>query len=360
MEDVARVVVAVEAAEVAEEVLHFLDRSGRARVVSTAGDDRQLAEAVRQLEPDAVVAEPGLAIGGVDGATLLALATRESVGALRAAIRAGARGFYLWPREREGLLDGVVATMTGHATLDRTALVVAVHAARGGAGCTFVATHLAQALSRRNATCVLVDADPMFGDVATALGASGDEPRTVADLVPLGEELAAAHLDTVLMRHPSGFGALLAPAREGVVDGAIVRRAIEVAASSVDVVLVHLPRALDATGRWCLANADRVLEVLSLDVLSFRAATRVLETAASLGVGDRVGFVVNRATRAEITPRDVRRVFENDPLAVLPFDAGVPRAQDHGRLVGPRGRVGRAFDRLATAILDERAVAVAS
>ena len=33
MEDVARVVVAVEAVEVAEEVLHFLDRSGRARVV---------------------------------------------------------------------------------------------------------------------------------------------------------------------------------------------------------------------------------------------------------------------------------------------------------------------------------------
>jgi Flp pilus assembly CpaE family ATPase len=357
MEDVARVVVAVEAAEVAEEVLHFLDRSGRARVVSTAGDDRQLAEAIRQLEPDAVVAEPALALGGVDGATLLALATRESVAALRAAIRAGARGFYLWPREREGLLDGVVATMTARATLERTALVVAVHASRGGAGCTFVATHLAQAFARRDASCVLIDVDPMFGDVATALGSSGDEPRTIADLVPLGDELSAAHLDAVLLRHPSGFGALLAPALEtvGAVDDAIIRRATEVAASTADVVVLHLPRALDATGRWCLANADRVLEVLSLDVLAFRAATRVLETVASLGLGDRVGFVVNRATRSEITPRDVRRAFERDPLAVLPFDAGVPRVQDHGRLVAPRGRLGRAFDRLASGLLDERA-----
>ena len=59
MDQVARVVLALEAPEVAEEVMHFLDRSGRARVVATAGDDRQLAEAVRQLEPDAVVAEPG-------------------------------------------------------------------------------------------------------------------------------------------------------------------------------------------------------------------------------------------------------------------------------------------------------------
>jgi uncharacterized Zn finger protein len=47
MDDVARVVLAVEAQEVAEEVLHFLDRSGRARVVATAADDRQLREAVR-------------------------------------------------------------------------------------------------------------------------------------------------------------------------------------------------------------------------------------------------------------------------------------------------------------------------
>ena len=57
MDQVTRVVLALEAPEVAEEVMHFLDRSGRARVVATAFDDRQLSEAIRQLEPDAVIAE---------------------------------------------------------------------------------------------------------------------------------------------------------------------------------------------------------------------------------------------------------------------------------------------------------------
>jgi hypothetical protein len=42
MDDAARIVLALEAQEVAEEVLHFLDRSGLARVVATAADDRQL------------------------------------------------------------------------------------------------------------------------------------------------------------------------------------------------------------------------------------------------------------------------------------------------------------------------------
>ncbi len=58
MAEVARVVLALEAHDVAEEVMHFLDRSGGARVVGTAADDRQLTEAVRQLDPDAVVAHP--------------------------------------------------------------------------------------------------------------------------------------------------------------------------------------------------------------------------------------------------------------------------------------------------------------
>jgi hypothetical protein len=104
MQEVARVVVALEANEVAEEVMHFLDRSGTARVVATAADDRQLIEAVRQLDPDAVVAQPSLVEpAAVRGPAVLALDTRESVSALRAAIRVGARGFYLWPGERDAL-----------------------------------------------------------------------------------------------------------------------------------------------------------------------------------------------------------------------------------------------------------------
>ena len=50
MEEVARVVLALEQGEVAEEIMHFLDRSGHARVVGSASDGRQLREAIRQLE----------------------------------------------------------------------------------------------------------------------------------------------------------------------------------------------------------------------------------------------------------------------------------------------------------------------
>ena len=362
MEQIARVVLALEEPDVAEEVMHFLDRTGRARVVATAQDDRQLQAAVRQLEPDAVVAQPSLvgASWSPDG-SFLALDTRESVASLRAAIRAGARGFFIWPTDRDALAGAAAATATASVRQVRRATVVAVHAARGGAGATFVATHLAAACVRQDRDTVVLDADPLYGDVAAAVGAPAEEVHTVADLLPLGTELDHEHLSEALWTHDAGFRVLLPPAPE---QAAAVRAedlgtVIGVAASSSDVVVVHLPRGLDGLARAGIASADRVIEVLSLDVLSFRAASRALEALDPFTDGDRLGFVVNRATRSEIAPADVIRVFGVEPLAVVPFDRSVTRAQDHGRLLPGRGRMARVFDRLATRVL-EPSVAVAT
>jgi len=355
MDQVARVVLGMEQHDVAEEVMHFLDRTGHARVVATAADDRQLLEAVRQLDPDAVIAQPALAAGGaVRGRAFLALETRESIAALRAAIVAGARGFFVWPADREALSGATAATLAAPLTLERRATVVAVHAARGGAGVTFVATHLAQAFARRGRACIVIDADPLSGEIGAALGAPEEGVHTLGDLLPLAQELAAGHLEDALWTHPAGFRVLLAPPVDEAmaVETSDLRRVVEVAAASSDVVLLHLPRAVDGLGRVGLETADRVLEVLTLDLLSFRAAKRALDALRPIHLEGRLGFVVNRASRAEITVRDVERVFGCRPIAVVGADRAVGRMQDHGRLISPRGRTGRAFDRLAEGLVE--------
>ena len=121
MENVARIVLAMEQHDIAEEVMHFLDRSGHSRVVATAADDRQLLEAVHQLEPDAVVGQSSLVVDAILTRPFLAVDTRESVGALRAAIRAGADGFFVWPVDREALSTAAGATRAGPLALDRRA-----------------------------------------------------------------------------------------------------------------------------------------------------------------------------------------------------------------------------------------------
>jgi Flp pilus assembly CpaE family ATPase len=350
VEDVPRIVLAMEQHDVAEEVMHFLDRTGRARIVATAADDRQLLEAVRQLEPDAVIAQPSIVVEeAVRSRVFLALDTLESIVSLRAAIRVGADGFFLWPADREALSDAVAAATAAPAPLERRATVVAVHAARGGADATSVATHLARAFARRGRACILVDGDAIAGEVGAALGAPEDGVHSLGDLLPLLGELSPGHLDDTLWTHPEGFRVLLAPREvDASWEPSALRRIVEVTAAMADVVVVRLPVPVDAAVRETLGTTDRVLEVLSLDVLSFRAARRALDGLRA--AGGEVGFVVNRASRSEITPGDVERVFGCQPLAVVPFDRSLSTAQDHGRLVSPRGRAGRALDRLAARV----------
>jgi pilus assembly protein CpaE len=356
VDDVTRVVLGLEQPGVAEEVMHFLDRGGRARVVATASDERQLAEAVRQLEPDAIVASPGLArlAGSISGGVLLALDTAESVRSLRGAIRAGARGFYVWPAEREELAGATARALPSAArATGKRGVVLAVYGPRGGTGTTFIATHLAAALARRDRSCVLVDLDLAFADVTHAVGAPTDEPlRTIADIIPLVDELSARHLDEILWAHTEGFRVLLAPGDQAAaarIDADAVRSTIDAVAARADVVVLHVPRGMDDVTRAGLGVATRVVVVLQLDVLSFRAAKRAV---SAMRIDDRCDFVVNAARRGEIVPGDVERAFGKLPLAVIPVDRNASRAQDHGRLLALRGRTGRAIERLAARLME--------
>jgi Flp pilus assembly CpaE family ATPase len=365
VDQVARVVLALEAPEVIEEVMHFLDRSGRARVVATAGDDRQLGEAVRQLEPDVVVAEPALLAERPSAGMVLAVDTRESVSSLRAAIRAGAGGYFLWPKEREALLGAAAAAARDRRRPVGRGLVVAVHGGRGGAGVTFVATHLAAAFARRG-SAILIDADPVFGDVAHAMAApdgDDDDPvHTFADVASLGEDLEPEQLRGALWQHASDVAVLLPPAPEEAVRlGAdALRPVVEAAAGGSDAVVLHLPRALGTITLAAVEAADRIVEVLTLDVGSFRAATRAREAFPPITPGERVSYVVNKAARSEITPGDVFRVFGVPALGVFPFERSVRAAQERGRLLPAKGRMARRFDRLASALSEPPAKEEAS
>jgi Flp pilus assembly CpaE family ATPase len=358
MEDVARIVLGLEEHAVAEEVMHFLDRTGRARVVATASDERQLAEAVRQLEPDAVVASPALVDVSQppNGSVLLAVDTSESVQSLRRALRAGARGFYLWPAERDELAGAAAGALQPSEAVRQLATVIAVWGSRGGSGATFLSTHLAAALTRRERDCVLVDLDLTFGDVAAVCGISAEEtPRSIADLAPVAEELSPGRVDEVLWRHPDGFRVLLAPADATAAEQVRppdVRASVHAVRRSCDVVVLHLTRSIEGATRVALDVADRVVVILQLDVRSFRAAKRAI---AATGIEERCVFVVNRAARSEIAPADVERVFGRPPVSVIPVDRSVPVAQDRGHLLPMRGRTGRAVDRLARYLLEASA-----
>jgi pilus assembly protein CpaE len=361
MQDLIKVVLGIRPHDLAVEVMDFLDRSGRTRVVATAEDGEELARAVRRLEPDAVLAAPDImhAAGSPNGSAYLAIDTEESIRGLRDALRAGAVGFFVWPAERDELVGAAAGLLGGPAgRADKRAAVVAVYGPRGGVGTTFLATHLARAFGRAGKETVLVDLDLAFADVSGALGVkagSDPAPPSLAELAPVIHELSPRRLREALWSHPQGFRVLFGPSDPELaesIDASHCRAALGALAASADVVVIHLARLLDDRTRTALDLADRILMVLSLDVMSFRCGRRAMDVLGRLGLEERCEVVVNRATRAEVGPSDVVRVFGRPPAAVVGVERGALTAQNRGRLLPARGRGMRAIGQLAERVLE--------
>ena len=313
MEEVARIVLALETPDVAEEVMHFLDRTGRARVVGTAVDAAQARGGRSPARARRGGRRPLARSRARDAERLRALlAVDEPIGgALRRAIRGGASGFYLWPAEREEL--ALAAARVGpkpDETSGERAQALAVYAPRGGAGGTFVATHLAAAFAKRDRRCILIDLDVLFADASAALGVPADEEiRTIADLVPLGDEVASQHVEELVWRHPAGFAALLAPGDRQRFPriGAEAYGAATAARRSCDVVVLHVPRALDEVARRG-SGMRIVLVVLGLDCSRSETRASAIEVAALEGrcvrgqQGEQIGdHAERRRTRLRAT-----------------------------------------------------------
>ena len=343
-----------------EEVLHFLDRLPGVAVVGAAEDSGSLRALVRGRRPDVVVGAPEQ-LAGLDSTELVAVALRETTRGLRTAIRVGARGFYVWPDERDALgnsLTRLGSVDDSEATAEGKA--VAVIGARGGAGTTFIATNLAAALAKSGVDTVLADLDPLYGDVSAALGIS-PEPSSpsVSELAVVSGELTSDHLRQALHAHSSGFRVLLAPSHvpseprlaPGSIPGLVSALRKRFAA-----VILHLPRTADESVLAAVEEADEVLAVATLDVVGIRAAKRLLDHVRSSVPGKPIELIVNKASRGEVLPEDAEAVLEAPLACVIESDRLVQRAQNRAELVlGRRGRLSRRISRLAGRLIDRNA-----
>ncbi|MFN2590232.1 MAG: CpaE family protein [Actinomycetota bacterium] len=346
------VVIEIDDPGLHQEVLDFVGRHPGVDVQAAAFDhDQRPVASVRVVCPIfAAHVEPHPRDEGIT----LMVAPELSVPVLRTAIRAGIRGTFLWPDEREDLLKTLVqsaAAMTKQAP--SRGRVVAVAGARGGVGATFVAAHLTAAFAARGDRAALVDADPMHSDLTAALGVLPEHgARTIEDLLPVIEELSPDHLEDVLFRHPGGFSVLLGPdAPNPSIRPGICRGIVALLALAYDPVVVHLSRPGDPSARDVADVADTVALVASLDLLSVYGARRAFESLG-LGVSTRSVFLVmNRPGRSPLGSKDVEQVLGMRPTLTIRPDPRVGRAQQRGRLLPPGTRgAARDVKRLAALV----------
>lgn len=364
----SRIVIGIQDLGFHQEVLDWLDRDFRVEVVGAAGDPERLAQLLAKDGADVALVCPSMARQLLHPSAKAKLprtflvAQEMTVPVLREAIDMGAHGVFAWPEERDELSSEVTRADASRASASaHRGLVVAVLGSRGGAGTTFLVSHLAAAFAHRGTRCALVDLEAGFDDMTVALGLRPEErPRTIADLLPVIDELSPDHVLDALHGHPMGFAALLAPPEAGqqAVLARLYAAAIALLAVEFQAVVLHLPRGESEAVRRAAELADEVLLVVTLDLLSLHGARRAISTLR-LGEGRAATrVVVNRLARAEVTPRDVERVLGMPPWSAIQLDPAVKRAQDRGELLPSRSRrAGRDVGKLCRNLAEAQAAA---
>lgn len=285
----------------------------------------------------ALVADPGA--GGAPGLRQLVagcgrpavvLARSVEVDTYRRALGAGARAVLALPAVPSALGDALVeaTAAAGHPATAPAGRVVAVVAAKGGAGATSIALALA-----RLGDGLLVDLSGSWASLAALLGCRAE--RSLADLVHVGDGLAAA-VGTVAVAHPGGLRLVPGPA------GPEIAAALPsgFAAGLVRELRTAAPAVVDAgtaaftASREAAVAADRTLVVVTPDAYAAAAGRELVTALARAGATtDAFAVVVNRwSRRSELSLRSIARTVGAPVAAAVGSDGAAMGALANGRV----------------------------
>ena len=209
------------------------------------------------------------------------------------------------------------------------AVVVAVVGARGGAGAsTLCAAVGLQAVAER-LPCVLVDGDPLGGDLDLLLDVADEPGLRWDDLAQASGRLPASPLAAALPRRDDL--ALLCARHRCAIPAAATGAVLGALARGFDLVLVDVGHRLPLSGNPVLAQADVVLVATTADLRGVASGRRVV---ADLDAhGPPVRLVVRAGRSGSADPDEVARWLGVPLAARLPHDDKVGADGDRGDLV---------------------------
>lgn len=255
----------------------------------------------------------------------------------RSGVELGAERVLSLPADESWLSDRLADAVEG---TEARAIVVSVVGGRGGAGASIFATALALAGVRDGLRTMLVDLDPWGGGLDLVLGAERTDGLRWPDLAGARGRLnTQAFLDDL----PERRGLTVVSSDRGelaAIPGDAAHAVIAAGRRACDLVVLDVPRQLDAAGDEALAQASSALLVVPTEVRAVAAAARVAATLTTAAADVRVAA---RATSPSLSGADVAAAL-NLPLAVeLATEPRLAERLEHGDPPGadPGGALAR-------------------
>ncbi|WP_349608915.1 MULTISPECIES: AAA family ATPase [Cupriavidus] len=274
------------------------------------------------------------------------------------AMRAGIRDVLSWPLDKGQLAEALKRVEATHVPRAREAAqVISVISCKGGAGTSFVAANLGDALARHLTKRVLVvDLNRHFGDL-THLVSDKAPPSTLPDICSQIDRLDAGFLDACLVHVDNGFD-VLAGATDPVKASQIQKDKLEwilsVMQPNYDFVIFDIGQSIDPLSIGMLDHSDRICVVAEPAIAYGRPGRRLIDILRALHYpADKIRLVLNRTGRkTEIPLATVEEIFGMKVAFALPDDpAVVDEAVSHGEPVAKlsrRSAIARALQAMAT------------
>jgi pilus assembly protein CpaE len=362
-----RILPAVGDLDVARSVTTLLSQLPDADPAAPVGDSTTLLDTLARLAGESLEELPEVVlvherIGPVPALELIRevalrfpavgvilVTTDASAGLLSAAMDSGARGLVALPISYEELANRVQSAAQWSAGVRQHLVtgptvpsgpggtVVTVSGAKGGVGTTVTAVQLALAARASGHTVALVDMDLQAGDVGSFLDVQFR--RSIADLASV-QDISPRVLQDAVFVHDTGMVLLLAPAdgeRGEDVTDRTVRQIISALRSRHEVVIIDCGTQLGSANAAAIEMADMALLVTTPDVVSVRAAKRMVRLWGRLQIrkAEETVTVINRHNRStEIQPPLIQKITGTQvaPIAVPANFKELQGAVDAGRL----------------------------
>lgn len=259
---------------------------------------------------------------------LIVLGNAGHAGAMRIAMKAGARDFLSHTAaldEIQAALAPVIAELLASRTRT-TGNLIAVMNAKGGSGASLLASNIAHTLvTVQRQRTVLIDLDMQFGSPGQYLDMR--PKRGLLEALQLVEELDEAAAEAYVLKHDSGLHVLCAECQEVLVPddsmGLHLVKLLDLIARNYDQIVVDLPRHIDPLTVAVLERANHIAVITQQCLSSVRDTNRLISILTrELGVDPgRVVLIVNRFQKSgEISLADIEKTLGCQSPVTIPND----------------------------------------
>jgi pilus assembly protein CpaE len=353
------VLIVDDIAETRENIRKLLQFEADIEVVGAARSGQEAIQLAREAQPDVIIMDINMPdmdgitatreiLNQVRQAQIVILSVQSEADYMRRAMLAGARDFIPKPPSGDELIHSI-RTLAPEAWKVRDAAVVAaaaapaggaggkgtgalhrpegkiivVYSAKGGVGCTTLATNLALGLTTIETPTVLVDGNTQFGDVAVFLNLQ--VKNSIIDLTSRAEELDSEITEEVLMAHQSGLKVLAAPPRPEMfeeVHADQVRSVLDYLRRKYAYVVVDTHSYVDDVTLRIFDASNMIIVVATPDIPAIKDARLVFDLLGVLEIPrDRIFFVLNKMDKkAGITSEAVGENLKRTVDAEVPMD----------------------------------------